>query len=142
MAEGITNADSEAEFGQIEAGKPDNISLHPGDTLLIAIGKIEKITSAMGGKGKVAQCKGYFLIYVDGNDEEAQRRASYLWDRLAATITANSLILPNCKYKIDETNPGGFRQNDRNMGSSSTPDMCAGAVLIVDIQKGREAITL
>jgi len=142
LVEGITDASGQDEFGQTEAGKPDNISLYPGDTILIALGKINKITSAMGGKGKVAHIKGYFLVYVDGRDETAQKRASYLWDRVAAAVTANPTLLSNCKCRIDEENPGGFRENDKNMGATNTPDMCAGSVLVVNIQKGRERIEL
>jgi hypothetical protein len=131
------------EFGKIEAGKPDNISLHPGDTVLIALGKIERITSAMGGKGKVAHVKGYMLIYVDGENETAQKRAAYLWSRLESEINSDSTLgISGCKCKVDVENPGGFRQNDKNMGSSKSPDYCAGAVLILDIAKARSLITV
>jgi hypothetical protein len=132
------------EFGNVEAGKPDNISLHSGDTVLIALGKIEKITPAMGGRGKVAHIKGYFLVYVDGENENAQRRASYLWDRLAAAIEANKTLGlgGKCKCKVDYNSPGGFRQNDKNMGTKNVPDYCAGAVLVLNIAKAREQITI
>lgn len=142
LAEGITDATGVDEFKQVEAGKPDNISLYPGDTILIALGKINKITRAMGGKGKVAHIKGYFLVYVDGRDEVAQRRASYLWDRLQSAVNSNTTLLSNCKCTVDYENPGGFRENDKNMGATNTPDLCAGSVLIVDIQKGMERIEL
>jgi len=145
VAEGIEDSSAipTPEFGKVEAGKPDNISVHPGDTVLVALGKIDKISPGMGGRGKVAQFKGYYLVYVDGENEEAQRRASYLWDRLAAAIEANRTIgLTGCKCKVDYDGPGGFRQNDRNMGTKSVPDYCAGAVLVLNIEKSREIITL
>lgn len=132
------------EFGKVEAGKPDNLSIHSGDTVLVALGKIERITAGAGGRGKVAHVKGYFLVYVDGENEDAQRRASYLWDRLVAAIEADSSIGlgKKCKCKVDYDNPGGFRQNDRNMGSKSVPDYCAGSVLVLNIKKAREMITI
>lgn len=143
VAASIDDDAGDEEFAQVEAGKPDNISLWPGDTVLIALGKIEKIVPSMGGRSKTAYLKGYFLISVEGENEESQKRASYLWDRLAAAIEADSSLgLPNCKCGVDYNNPGGFRQNDKNMGSSKTPDPCAGAVLVLNIAKARELITL
>jgi hypothetical protein len=143
VAIGLENATNESEFKKVEAGKPDNISLWPGDTVLIALGKIDKIAAGNGGRGKVAHFKGYYLIYVEGEDETAQKRASYLWSRLCAAIEADrTLGLPGCKCKVNYNSPGGFRQNDRNMGSSSTPDPCAGAVLVLNIAKAREPITI
>jgi hypothetical protein len=131
-------------FGNVEAGKPNNLSLWlgDGDAVLIALGKINSITKGMGGRGTVAHVKGYFLVYTEGQDEESQRRATYLWDRLFAAVSQNKQLLLNCTMKIDTQNPGGFRENDKNMGASKTPNYCAGAVLIVDIAKAKEKITI
>jgi len=145
VAVSIDTDTGDEEFAQVEAGKPDNISMWPGDTVLIALGKINEITSGMGGKGEVAHFYGYYIISVEGENEQSQRRAAYLWDRLYAAIKADrSIGFPKgkCKCTPMNKNPGGFRQNDKNMGSSKTPDPCAGAVLVLNIEKARELITL
>jgi len=140
---GATEEDTpEPVFGNIEAGKPNNLSLWSGDAVLIALGKIDNITKAMGGRGTVAHVKGYFLVYTEGQDETSQRRAAYLWDRLYAAITKNKQLLPNCTMKIVKDSPGGFRENDKNMGATNTPNYCAGAVLVVNITKAMEKITI
>lgn len=143
VAESIEDANEDKEVGMVEAGKPDNISTHTGDVVLVGLGKINKIVVSNGGRSKTAQFPGFLLIYVDGENEESQRRAAYLWDRLYAAIEADrTLGIGGCKCKVVNENPGGFRQNDRNMGASETPDLCAGAVLILDIEKSRESITI
>lgn len=125
----------------VEAGQPENIPLYQGDLAIVGLGKINRIEVSMGGKSKIAHVNGAYLIMTEGTDEDSQRRASLLWDKLFTAVERNrTLGIKNCKCKVDYENPGGMRQFDTNFGISKTPNYCAGAVLRLKIRKTQELI--